>query len=143
AGRITFYNQAVVELAGWRPEIGNDWWSITCNLYRPDGTPLPQDQAPMAIALKENRPVRGIEAVAERPDGTRVPFIPYPTPLRDVEGKLVGGINMLVDISQSKRADEIAQRFAAIVESSDDAILSIDLNRIITGWNNGAERLYG
>ena len=48
-------------------------------LYWPDGTPLPHDQCPMAIALKADRVVRGMEAAAERPDGTRVPFIPYPT----------------------------------------------------------------
>jgi two-component sensor histidine kinase len=58
----------------------------------------------MAVALKENRPVRGEEAVAERPDGTRVPFMPYPTPLRDASGALVGAVNMLVDITERKRA---------------------------------------
>ena len=45
----------------------------------------------MAIALKEHRPVRGVEAVAERPDGTRVPFIPFPTPLRNSDGEVVAG----------------------------------------------------
>ena len=60
----------------------------------------------MAIALKENRAVRGAEAIAERPDGTRVPFIPYPTPLDDASGKLVGAVNMLVDITDRKRAEE-------------------------------------
>jgi two-component sensor histidine kinase len=59
----------------------------------------------MAQALKENRPIRDAEAVAERPDGTRVPFIPYPTPLHDDSGKLVGAVNMLVDISQRKQAE--------------------------------------
>jgi two-component sensor histidine kinase len=59
----------------------------------------------MAIALKENRPVRGGEAIAERPDGTRVPFIPFPTPLRDANGRLVGAINMLVDITERKDAE--------------------------------------
>jgi hypothetical protein len=59
----------------------------------------------MAIALKEGRPVRGAEAVAERPDGTRVPFIPFPTPLRDASGKITGAINMLVDISERKQAE--------------------------------------
>ena len=44
----------------------------------------------MAIALKENRAIRGVEAIAERPDGTRVPFIPYPTPLHDADGNLIG-----------------------------------------------------
>ena len=80
----------------------------------------------MAVALKENRPVRGVEAIAERPDGTRVPFIPYPTPLHDSEGRLIGAINMLVDISERKKAEEYAGRLAAIVEFSDDAIVSKD-----------------
>src|SRR6185436_2093659 len=74
-------------------------------LYWPDGRPLPHDQCPMATALKEGRPIRGVEAVAERPDGTRVPFLPYPTPIRDANGKLVGGINMLVDVSERKQAE--------------------------------------
>jgi two-component sensor histidine kinase len=59
----------------------------------------------MAIALKEGRIIRNVEALAERPDGTRVPFIPYPTPLRDADGKIVGAINMLVDVSQRKEAE--------------------------------------
>jgi two-component system CheB/CheR fusion protein len=60
----------------------------------------------MAVALKEDRAIRGAEAIAERPDGTRVPFIPYPTPLHDGSGKLIGAVNMLVDISERKRAEE-------------------------------------
>jgi PAS domain-containing protein len=60
----------------------------------------------MAIALKEDRAVRGAEAIAERPDGTRVPFIPFPTPLHDASGKLVGAVNMLIDITVRKRAED-------------------------------------
>ncbi len=78
---------------------------MSWKLYWPDGTPLPHDQCPMAITLKEGRPVRGAEAVLERPDGTRVPFIPYPTPLYDPNGTLVGAINMLIDISERKQAE--------------------------------------
>jgi PAS domain S-box-containing protein len=105
AGKITYYNEAAVELAGRRPTIGTDRWCVTWKLYWPDGTPLPHDQCPMAIALKEGRPIRGKEAVAERPDGTRIPFIPFPTPIRDSNGKLVGAINMLVDVSERKQAE--------------------------------------
>ena len=104
-GRITYFNQAAVDLAGRTPELGSDEWCVTWKLYLPDGTPLPHDQCPMAISLKEGRPVRGVEAVAERPDGSRVPFIPYPTPMRDASGQVVGGINMLVDISERKQAE--------------------------------------
>ena len=94
-----------MELAGRTPAIGSDEWCVTWKLFRPDGTPLPHEQCPMAVALKEGRPMRGAEAVAERPDGTRVPFIPYPTPLRDADGKVVGAINMLVDVSERKQAE--------------------------------------
>jgi PAS domain S-box-containing protein len=104
-GRITYYNEAAVEFAGRRPVLGSDQWCVTGKLFHPDGTPLPHDQCPMAIAIKEGRAVRGVEAVAERPDGTRIPFIPYPTPLRDADGNITGAINMLVDISQRKEAE--------------------------------------
>ncbi|WP_075293277.1 PAS domain-containing sensor histidine kinase [Pararhizobium arenae] len=103
-GRITFFNAAAVEMSGRTPEVG-DMWCVTWRLYNTDGTPLPHDQCPMAVALKENRAVRGAEAIAERPDGTRIPFIPFPTPLYDAEGKLIGAINMLVDITERKQAE--------------------------------------
>jgi two-component sensor histidine kinase len=59
----------------------------------------------MAVALKEGRAVRGVEAVAERPDGTRVPFIPFPTPFFDSTGNLAGAVNMLVDVSRRKESE--------------------------------------
>lgn len=106
AGRLTFFNQAAVDFWGYRPELGTSYWCGSWRLYWPDGTVLPHDQCPMAIAIKENRPVRGMEAIAERPDGTRVSFIPFPTPLRDSSGRLVGAVNMLVDVTERKRAEE-------------------------------------
>lgn len=104
-GRITFYNEAAVELSGREPVLGSDQWCVTWKLYWPDGTPMPHDECPMAVVLRENRPIRGAEAVAERPDGSRVPFAPYPMPLRDADGHLVGAINMLVDITDRKDAE--------------------------------------
>lgn len=103
-GRITFYNRAAVELSGRTPQLG-DMWCVTWKLFNTDGTALPHDQCPMAVALKENRPIRGVEAIAERPDGSHVPFTPFPTPLHDADGNLVGAINMLVDISERKQAE--------------------------------------
>ncbi len=104
-GKITYFNAMAVELAGRTPTLGSDEWCVTWKLYRPDGTPLPHDECPMAVALKEGRAIRNAEAIAERPDGTRVPFIPYPTPLRDANGNIVGAINMLVDVSERKQAE--------------------------------------
>lgn len=111
-GRITFYNETAAELWGLRPELGKSEFCGSWKLYWPDGTPLPHDQCPMAVALRERRPVRNTEAVAERPDGTRVPFMPFPTPLHDQFGEFVGAVNILVDITDRKKADEALARQA-------------------------------
>jgi len=104
-GRITFYNDAAAELAGRQPNLGKDEWSMIWKLYRPDETPMPRDNYPIATALKEDRQIRGVECLVEGPDDTRVPILAYPTPLHDVTGKLVGGVDMLVDITERKRAE--------------------------------------
>ena len=75
-------------------------------ILRPDGTPMPLELCPMGIALREGRSVRGEEIVIERPDGVRRHVLPYPEPIRDRTGAVVGAINMLVDITERKEAEE-------------------------------------
>jgi PAS domain S-box-containing protein len=173
AGRITFYNQAAVEFSGCRPEIGSDHWCVSWRLYWPDGRPMAHDECPMAKALKEDRPIPGGEAIAERPDGTRVPFMAYPTPLHDASGRLVGAVNMLVDLTAAKEVEEtrsrlnelleqrVAERTGQLTEAltrlreserrfrlfvggvTDYAIFMLDTEGRITNWNAGAERIKG
>ena len=68
--------------------------------------------------LKENRAVRGGQAIAERPDGSRVPFQAYPTPLRDDDGALIGAVNVLVDITERREGRGGAARSADALQPS-------------------------
>lgn len=144
-GRLTLYNEAAAALWGWRPPLGDQQWCGSWRLYWPDGTPLAHADCPMGIALREGRPVRGVEAVAEQPDGTRVPFIPYPTPLRDATGAVVGAVNVLVDLSDRKSAEAALAaseaRFRAVFETTPECIKLVAPDGTLLQMNDAGLRI--
>jgi PAS domain-containing protein len=106
-GLITYFNPACAPFTGRDPKAGEDRWCVTWRLYTDQGSFLPHDQCPMAVAIREGRPIRGVSAVAERPDGTRVAFVPFPTPIFDADGQLMGAVNMLVEAATVKRSTQL------------------------------------
>jgi len=105
-GRITLYNKAAAELWGREPEIGKDLWCGSYRLLKTNGSELPLDTCPMAVALRERRVVTGEEIIVVRPDGSSRNVVPYPQPFFDEFGNLVGAVNMLVDITEFKRSEQ-------------------------------------
>lgn len=119
-GLVTYWNQACVDFAGREPELGKDRWCVTWRIHTVTDEPLPHDRCPMAVAVREQREIRGEVAVAMRPDGSRRAFVPYPTPLFGEHGELVGAINLLIDVSKQqagalKEQAERCHRLAAAI----------------------------
>ena len=146
-GRIQLYNQAAVILWGREPEIGKDLWCGSWKIYRPDGTPLPLDECPMAVTLREGRAVRGEEIVIERPDGSKRHVVPHPEPIRDASNTVIGAISMLIDVTEQNRIDdrlrETENRTRAIFESSLDALITMDADGLVQDFNPAAEKTFG
>ena len=109
----------------------------------PDGTPLPLDECPMAVTLREGRAIRGQEIVIERPDGTRRHVLPHPEPMRNAEGAVVGAINMLIDMTDRMKPSgplHIWRRLSRLQTMRSSVRI---LQGVVTTWNGAAERLFG
>jgi two-component system CheB/CheR fusion protein len=104
-GYLKLYNEASVALWGQKPKVGTDQWCGSWKIFTTEGKPLPLDECPMAIVLKEGRIVH-TEIVIQRPDGVKRHVIPYPQPEYDSNGKITGAINTLIDITEQVEAQQ-------------------------------------
>jgi PAS domain S-box-containing protein len=144
-GLVSYWNQACVDFAGREPELGKDRWCVTWQIYTLSDEPLPHDRCPMAVAVKEQREVRGEIAIAMRPDGSRRAFVPYPTPLFDEAGELTGAVNLLVDVTEEQAValSVQAKRCHRLATSVTDRHTAELLRGMAKGYDRNAAALRG
>ncbi len=131
-GLITYFNRQAQELWGRAPRLSDtvDRFCGSFRLFAVDGTPLRHDQSWMAMALQTDSVYHGCEIVIERPDGTRVTALAHTTPILDEAGQVRGAVNILLDISERKIAEEALRdseaRFRQLVAQAADAFFIVD-----------------
>lgn len=143
-GLVTYWNRACADFAGRQPELGKDRWCVTWQIYTTSDERLPHDRCPMAVAIRERRAVRGDVAIAMRPDGSRKAFRPYPTPLFDADGGLIGAVNILVDVSleQAGALADHAARCRRLAAATCDRSTADILRGMADGYEANAKALH-
>src|SRR3569833_1512372 len=104
---ITYFNRRSIALWGRAPKLhhADDRYCGSFRLYSPAGPPVPHDQCWMALALRAGKEYNGHEIMIERPDGSRWTALAHANPIYDETGEKAGAVNELVDITDSKEAE--------------------------------------
>jgi PAS domain S-box-containing protein len=142
-GRVTLMNPVAQALTGWSAAdaAGRPLEDSFVILNEVTRRPV---ENPVHKVLREGTVV-GLanHTVLIAKDGREVPIGDSAAPIRTAEGQLVGVVLVFRDITESRQHEQALFRLAAIVESSDDAILTKTFDGIITSWNPGAQRMFG
>lgn len=143
-GSIDLYNDAAAALWGGHPTPGSTRWCGSHRLWTTDGTEIPHERCPMAAALLGHVPQGRHEVILERADGTRCHVLPHVQPIRDAQGVVLGAINVLIDITELRRAEVAVRdreaRFRRLADAMPQLVwIANDAGEVLY-YNSQAER---
>jgi PAS domain S-box-containing protein len=102
------------------------------------------DEEPQILGrIRRGERVDHLETVRKCKDGKAIDVSVTVSPIRNAQGVIMGASKISRDVTEARKAERGSRLLAAIVDSSDDAIVSKDLNGVVTSWNRSAERLFG
>ncbi|WP_052573824.1 PAS domain-containing protein [Haloferula sp. BvORR071] len=139
AGFVETFNAAAAVLWGREAVPGTDRWCGSCKIFQPDGRPLPLEECPMARTLRGEEFPGGGEIIVERPDGSRRNVMAYPQALRDSSGALIGAVNMLVDITERRQAEQERELASRMPMENPSPVMRLADGRIISFANPVAD----
>jgi PAS domain S-box-containing protein len=102
-----------------------------------------QEEIEILDRIRRGERIDHFDTVRQRKDGSLVDVSVTISPVKDSSGRIIGASKVAREITERKRWERNAALLAAIVDSSDDVIISKNLDGIITSWNRGAERTFG
>ncbi len=145
-GIIKLYNKAAVELWGRIPEEGKDKWSGAWKILDLDGNEILHEHSTMAETIKTGKEVIGKKIMVETPTG-EIRFVdPQPALIKNSQGEITGGVNVLIDVTEKRKTEEELRRLSLIAQKTDNAVIITNpqgnIEWVNEGFTKNTEILY-